>query len=129
MKHLQVTMQKISKQIFNSEVTHHGYFNVFCYFLLNLQFFVFAVLTFLTFKFWFIFYILVLYSIFRKHILESSITDKFGKLSTVEFLHPLLLHSLGSQRLCSLHLFETTQVVFFPQNPDAVSILLSAFSI
>ena len=79
-------MHKISKQIFKGEVTH--IMSILMSFI-KTTVFMFAFLTFLTFKFHFTihFYILVLYSVFGKHKLGSSIIDQIGKtVFTAEFL-------------------------------------------
>ena len=86
---MQVSVRKITKQIFKGQLTHMSIFTSFLsHFLLKLQFLCLFFLLFplLNFDFTIYFYILVLYSLFGQHKLGSSFIERFGKTAfTAEF--------------------------------------------
>ena len=82
-------MCKISEQIFKSQVTRIMSIVFFSCFLLKLRFLclLFILFLILNVDFTVYFYILVLYSVFGKHKLGSSIIEPIGKTAfTAEFL-------------------------------------------
>ena len=76
-------MRKLTEQIFKGHVAHIMFIlmSFFSHFLLKLQFLClfFLLFSLLSFDFTIYFHILVLYSVFGKHKLGSSIIGRIGK--------------------------------------------------